>query len=506
VFGSRSFFRLWLAQVVSALGDWLGFIAVTAIAVRIGGSSGGAAVGLVLSARLIPGFFFGSLAGVVVDRLDRKKVMVACDIGRGAVLALLPFVTQVWELFIISLLLEVMTLMWSPAKEASVPNLVPQSFLSNANSLSLVAAYATFPLASVVYYVLTKVAENLSHYSALQALHASRPDTVAIWFDVGTFFLSAIMISTLALPARARAPREGDGGIDLAATWRELKEGWQFIRQSPLVRAVILGLATGLIGGGMVVPLGPIFSRDVLKAGSSGFGLLLTGLGMGVAFGIVVVSVVQRRLPHERAFVMAVAAAGGFLLAAASMSVLGLAAVFVGGLGVCAGAVYVLGFTVLQTNVADEMRGRIFATLYTLVRFCLLLAFTVAPLLAQLLDGIAKDWFNRRLSIGAFHVGLPGVRLTLWLGGLIILGAAALAMRALRGTDTGMEVPAGGADGHTGPPADVLLRSPSPPVQPPSSTEQPGSPAVPAQSPMVEAPSSVVSAPSPPLQAPPPNA
>jgi dTMP kinase len=465
VFGSRSFFRLWLAQVVSGLGDWLGFIAVTAIAVRIGGSSGGAAVGLVLSARLIPGFFFGSLAGVVVDRLDRKKVMVACDVGRGAVLCLLPFVTQVWELFIISLLLEVMTLMWSPAKEASVPNLVPQSFLSTANSWSLVAAYGTFPLASVVYYVLTKVAENLSHYSALQALHASRPDTVAIWFDVGTFFLSAVMISTLALPSPARAAREGDGGIDLAATWREVKEGWQFIRQSPVVRAVILGLATGLIGGGMVVPLGPIFSRDVLKAGSSGFGLLLTGLGMGVAFGIIVLSLVQKRLPHERVFVIALAMAGLCLSAAASMSILGFAAVFVGGLGVCAGAVYVLGFTVLQTNVVDEMRGRIFATLYTLVRLCLLLAFTAAPLLAQLLDGIAKDLFHRRLSVGAFHVGLPGVRLTLWLGGLIILGAAGLAARALRGSPATSH-PAG-TDAAEVPAPDVLLRSPTPPVQAP---------------------------------------
>jgi dTMP kinase len=475
LFGSRSFFRLWLAQVASALGDWLGFIAVTAIAVRLGGSSGGAAVGLVLSARLIPGFFFGSVAGVVVDRLDRKKVMVSCDIGRGAVLALLPFVTHVWELFLISLALEVMTLMWSPAKEASVPNLVPQSFLPTANSLSLVAAYGTFPISSAVFFVLTKVAENLSHYSALQAFQASRPDTVAIWFDVGTFFLSAFMISTLALPARARADSGEGNGIDLAATWRDVKEGWQFIRQSPVVRAVIVGLATGLIGGGMVVPLGPIFSRDVLNAGTSGFGLLLTGLGMGVAFGVLVLSIVQKRLPNERVFVLALAGAGVWLSVAASMSSLVLAAVCVGGLGVCAGAAYVLGFTVLQTSVADEMRGRIFATLYTLVRLCLLLAFTVAPLLAQLLDGIAKDWFNRRLSVGEFHVGLPGVRLTLWLGGLIILGASALAARALQGGEVRTaDVAAGAAgpapgegDGPVGPPADVLLRSPSPPVSSP---------------------------------------
>jgi MFS family permease len=464
LFGSTSFFRLWLAQVVSALGDWLGFIAVTAIAVRIGGSSGGAAVGLVLSARLIPGFFFGSLGGVIVDRLDRKKVMVACDLSRGAVLALLPFVTQIWQLFFISLVLEVLTLMWSPAKEASVPNLVPTAFLSNANSLSLVAAYGTFPLSSTVYYVLTSVAQHLHHYHALDALRASHPDTIAIWFDVGTFFVSALMISTLALPVRARRDDREGHGIDFTQTWRDLKAGWQFIGQSPVVRSVILGLATGLIGGGMVVPLGPIFSRDVLKS-ASGFSLLLTGLGFGVAIGIIAVSVVQRRISHEKAFVSCVAVAGGCLLAAASMSNLALTVIFVGGLGLCAGAVYVLGFTVLQTNVADEMRGRIFATLYTLVRFCLLLAFTVAPLLSQLLDGLSLDLVGRRVAVGSLHVGLPGVRLTLWLGGLIILGAAFLARRSLRSAPgvAGAVTPVP-PDG--GPPLDPLQRSPVAPSPP----------------------------------------
>src|SRR5437764_7442020 len=75
--GSSSFFRLWLAQVVSSLGDWTGLVAILALASRVGGSSPEAAVGVVMSARLIPGFFLGSVGGVLVDRWDRKKVMVA---------------------------------------------------------------------------------------------------------------------------------------------------------------------------------------------------------------------------------------------------------------------------------------------------------------------------------------------------------------------------------------------------------------------------------------------
>jgi dTMP kinase len=414
VFGSPAFFRLWLAQVVSALGDWLGFIAVAAIAARIGGSSPEAAVGLVLSARLIPGFFLAPAAGVLVDRWDRKRVMVVCDIGRGAVLATLPFVDTIPGLFFASLLLEVLTLLWSPAKEATLPNLVRPEALANANSLSLVAAYGTFPLASALFALLAKVAEWLGRYEASDTLRVSQ-ETIAIWVDVGTFFVSALLIATLPLPRNGR--RKGKGGIDFRQTFRELADGWKFIGQNPVVRAVIFGIATGLVGGGMLVPLGPVMSRDVFGAGSAGFGLLLTALGTGVAVGIVGLSVVQRFVPHEKLFLLAMPAAGLCIIGGASMSSITPALVFVTVLGFCAGVVYILGFTILQTNVEDEFRGRIFASLYTLIRFCLLAAFTTAPVLASILDRWT-EW--------------NGTRLTLFVGGGIILVAAVLARFSLR--------------------------------------------------------------------------
>lgn len=414
LFGSHAFFRLWVAQVVSALGDWIGFVAVAAIAARIGGSSPEAAVGVVLSARLIPGFFLAPAAGVLVDRWDRKRVMVMCDIGRGLVMATLPFVDTIAGLFFVSLLLEVLTLMWSPAKEASVPNLVRPEFLANANSLSLVAAYGTFPVASALFAGLAKVAERLGEYDALDALRVSQ-ESIAIYVDVVTFFVSALLIATLALPRpeRVRSSRR----FEFRQTFRELAEGWRFIGQNPVVRSVIVGLATGLIGGGMVVPLGTVMSTEVFGAGPAGFGLLLTALGTGVAVGIVGLSIVQSRLPHETVFVGALVGAGICIIGGASMSSITPALAFVALLGLCAGAVYVLGFTILQTNVENELRGRIFATLYTLVRFCLLAAFAIAPMLSSLLD---------RLS------DIEGARLTLWFGGAIILMAALLARVSLR--------------------------------------------------------------------------
>ena len=99
-------------------------------------------------------------------------------------------------------------------------------------------------------------------------------------------------------------------------------------------------------------------------------------------------------------------------------------------MGVCAGAVYVLGFTILQENVEDELRGRIFAALYTLSRLCLLISLSLAPLLAGLLDNLSKRLLDRRIDLLGLTVELPGVRLTLWLGAAIILVAGTLALRS----------------------------------------------------------------------------
>lgn len=431
LFGSDDFFRLWLAQVVSALGDWIGFVAIVAIATRVGGDSPAAAVSLVMSARMIPGFFLAPVAGVLVDRWDRKKVMVACDLARAGVLLTLPFIDHVWTLVLASLALEVATLLWSPAKEASVPNLVPATHLATANSLSIVAAYGTFPIATLLFAFLAKVATWLGNIDSLDFLKIDQ-EMVAVYLDVLTFCLSAVLISTLTLQHRAKRADGERVRFDFYATLRELREGWRFMFINPTVRAVMVGIGTGLIGGGMVVPLGDLFSRRVLGGGSAGFGLLLTGMGFGMAGGVLLVTTMQKRLPKARVFCWSVLVAGVAILCAASMSSVPLAVAFVALLGVCAGSVYVLGFTILHETVADEMRGRIFSALYTLVRFCLLLSFAVGPLLAETLGRLSSQLVDSDVSFGWWEIALPGERLALWLAGLVILGAGLLAFTSLR--------------------------------------------------------------------------
>jgi dTMP kinase len=234
---------------------------------------------------------------------------------------------------------------------------------------------------------------------------------------------------------RAKKKENGDNGkrIDFAQTFRELKEGWQFIFVNPVVRSVNLGLATGLIGGGMVVPLGSIFARDILGAGAAGYGVFITSLGFGVATGVVLLSVTQKKLPLVRMFELSIFGAGGTLIFSASMSTLSLTIIGVFLLGICGGAVYVVGFTLLHENVDDELRGRIFSALYTIVRLCLLIAFALGPFLSELLDRLSNRLFtDRTVSLLGRDLFVPGERITLWLAGGIILIAGMVVYWSLR--------------------------------------------------------------------------
>ncbi len=423
VFGSPGFLRLWIAQVVSAFGDWIGFLAIIEIARRIGGDQPGSAIALVMIARVLPGFFLASVGGIIVDRVNRKQLLIVCDVLRAGVLLVIPFVERVWGLVLPSLVLELATSLWGPAKEAIVPNLVPKEQLTAANSLSLVAAYGTFPLAAGAFIGLAKFAEFLGGSSAGQV-------EWALALDALTFLVAAGLIATLPLMTRHREKKKSNS-IDFAQGVRELREGWTFIAISPQVRAVLVGLATGMIGGGMLIPLGAVYNDVVLKAGNAGFGTILVTLGLGVAVGVSVLSALQRRLDKEHGFIGAVFGAGICLLLAVSTAntFLNLAGVFA--MGICAGSVYVLGFTLLHEHVEEQLRGRVFSALYTLVRFCLLLSITVGGFLSDGFNWLFDVLFDNELAVGSWAMALPGVRGALWLASIFMLLASGLAWVSL---------------------------------------------------------------------------
>jgi dTMP kinase len=426
VFRTPGFSRLFGAQVISSLGDWTGLFAIIAIANNV--STSGTGIGLVMVARMLPGFVLAPVGGVLLDRWNRKVVMVSCDIGRAGLLLLLPFWDNLIGLIVISFLIEVLTLMWGPAKDASVPNVVkdPEQ-LASANSLGLFAAYGTFPVGAAFFALLAGVSKWLGDIHYLGRFR--QQGLLPIWIDALTFLVSALLISGLRLDEGVRGTIKR---VSASQTWRDIVDGLQFMRSNPLVRGVMVGLAGGLLGGGMIVPLGSPYARDVLGGGSSAFGLLLTSLGVGAAIGVGALLMLQRRLPREAVFTMAVVATGGAIIGAGAVSSLTPAIFLVALVGAAAGCAYVTGFTVMQERVSDDMRGRIFSTLYTVVRLCLLLSLTLGPFVSSGLGSLSNAITNGSVQLGSIHLSLPGPRLAMWFGGFITILSGFAARRRMR--------------------------------------------------------------------------
>ncbi|MBM3674225.1 MAG: MFS transporter [Actinobacteria bacterium] len=427
LFGTRPFFKLWLAQVFSSLGDWVGLFAILIITARVSDNSA-VALSLVMAARMVPGFFLATIGGVIVDRFDRRKVMVVCDVGRAGIISLLPFVNTLGVLIAVSFCIEMLTLLWGPAKDASVPHFVQEENLARANTLSLAASYGTFPVGALIFSVLAVVATWLGGFDALSSLLVDR-EVIALWFDAVTYVVSAIIVLGLPIAGPDRGLRRK---LEWMSTFSEIKEGFAFIRHDRFTRAVIVGLGGGIIGAGAMVPLGAVFAREILGSDAQ-FGVLLMALGVGASIGLLSLLAFQSRLPKDAVFAWAVMGVGVFLALAAAANVGGLAGLMIAAVGACAGSAYVTGFTLIQETVSDELRGRTFATLYTVVRLCLLLSLTVAPLSADLYEwlfGLVDS--DRHITFGGFDYGFPGVRWALWAGAGITVLSGLYARHELR--------------------------------------------------------------------------
>lgn len=446
VFVSDEYFALWVAQVISATGDWVGFFAITALATSISGQPE-AATALVLTARVAPSFFLAPFMGVLVDRFDRKLLMRMSDIARAMVFVALPFVHTLWGLIFASLLLEIFTLLWSPAKEAMTPALVPRERLTTANSLSLLAAYGTMPFAGIVQYLLKQGNDALAGVSWLEPLQFGRSlgatQALAFYFDALTFLTTAFIvwrfIHTSGTPVGAPEQIHGDdepGRSGIRQAFSDIRDGWRLIFGHPILRAVNLGLACGLVGGAMLVPLGATFAQKVL-GDPNAYSLFITALGFGVAVGVALLTALQQRLRKARVFVLMLLFCGISLGFAVSVSTFWLCAVGVFGLGLGAGSVYVLGFTLIGEHSDDDLRGRVFATLLTLVRMCVLLALLIGPALSAVIDPLMRSLVGTTNGVATatilgVDVMVPGVRITLWLAAAVIIVAAGLAGRSMK--------------------------------------------------------------------------
>src|SRR5439155_24549672 len=323
--------------------------------------------------RLLPSVLFGPLAGVFADRFDRRKLMVGADLGRGAMYASMPFMPGLWAIFLLSFLIECLSLLWTPAKDASIPNLVPRRQLSNANSVWLITFFVTLPLGASIYTLVAGASNGIGAHVRYFGLH---PQFLALWLDAFTFFFSARMVWGLDLHQNRVARLRGgaEDKLNFNSIVREAKGGYRFLAAHPMIRAMTVGIVIAFAGVGAVISLGPVFAQYSLNAGSTGFGILITAFGIGMGTGMGLMNSLARLLEKEKLFVVAMLGTAGCAVVVAAMPTLGLAALFTVPMGVGTGLTWVTGYTMLQENVTDEYRGRTFATLTISARMALFAA------------------------------------------------------------------------------------------------------------------------------------
>jgi dTMP kinase len=421
----RDFRKLWLSMSLSSFGDWLGLLAITATATTLvdGYMASNLALSGVLLFRLLPALVLGPLAGVFADRFDRRKTMVLTDVFRFGLFASIPLVDNLIWLFIAQFLIEVVSLFWTPAKDAAVPNMLRRDQLEPANQLSLITTYGITPvLAGGVYAMLNTSGGRLS-----QLLPGLDQIALALYLNALTFLVAALVIWNLPSisgrrAARPEAPQESFLG--------SLKAGFSFAGHTRLVRGLILGITGAFAAAGAIIATGQ-FYVTALGGGQAAYGLLFGAVFVGLGLGIGLGPSIAHDLARERIFGVAIVGAGIAVLLMSWIATLWVALLLVVLMGFFAGIAYLAGFTLLGTEVDDAIRGRTFAIVQSLVRASLILSLATVPI------GVGVIGQNQ-VDVGVLTLAVTGERVMLFVAGLLAVGVGVVAYRQM---DDGRPVP-----------------------------------------------------------------
>ena len=354
----RDFRLLWLARSVSQLGTWLLVVAAPAYVFELTGSV--AATGLTLAAEFLPPLLLGPFAGVLVDRWDRRRAMIAADVLRAVAVALLLLVRDPQDLWLVYAALfaeNVGAVVFRPAAQAHTPAVVGTgSALSSANALNGVTDGAVRLIAAPLG-------------GALFAVIGFAP---LVWVDAATYVGSAILVvMTARLPVtrkRDRPPR--------------IREGLEFIRRSPTVRALLLVstvfLAANACLSALLIPYG-----ITVLGGSAQIGLVISALGVGFLIGAPVMRALVDRLTPGHLLGASLAVTGVGFVGLFTSSGLPLALAMAVVIGVAGSVTLGATQTTLQRATPDEVLGRTGAAMFTAEAAATLFGALAGPALAE---------------------------------------------------------------------------------------------------------------------------
>jgi dTMP kinase len=337
-------------------------------------------------------------------------LMVVADVIRFALYVSIPIVGNYFWLYTATILVECVSLFWSPAKDATVPNLVPKEKLESANQVSLFAAYGTAPIAAGLFAILALLSSAIA--SAFPSFKGTSID-IALYINALSFAFSAWTIFHLhEIPKRHEANKKADSSVG-----KSLIEGYKAVSSSKIIRGLIVGMIGAFIAAGAVIGLARTFVGD-LGGGDAGYGVLFgsvfTGLAIGIAFGPRIFAQFSRR----RLFGASLTVAGSFLVLLAAIPNFTLAVFIVIILGAFSGVCWVTGFTMLGLEVHDDVRGRTFAFMQSIIRVTLVAVLAISPIIAAYIG-------EYRIKVRNTEVAYNGAAITLLIAGLfaILIGA-----------------------------------------------------------------------------------
>jgi len=323
---------------LSTLGSSIGTLfAAIALAIDVKDrTNSGLWVGAVLIVEFLPTIFVGLTLGPLLDRLDRRSLMVGADLLRAAVFCALPFTSSVAGIVGLALVAGLATGFFRPAVYAGVPNLVPEDQLPEANALLQTVENVSWAIGPVLGGILTAAAGP----------HA------AYWINAVSFLVSALLV--------ARIPKrllQSETALS-RGHWRDLADGFVTVLRSRPLIAVLVGWGIASLGTGAISLSEVFLAKNTLHAGDFGYGLLYGGIGTGLVIGSWWSSSVVARLGTKRAYTGALLLmAIGFGAGAAAPNIwVAAVCVVVGGIG--DGVAIVCNALLVQRGAADQMRGR----------------------------------------------------------------------------------------------------------------------------------------------------
>ena len=432
VLAIRPFRRLWLVTYLCSVGDWLSLLALTGLVSEMMHSYQwqSFALSLVVLTQLLPGILFAPIGGVLADKFDRRKVMVVCDVTRGSLFISIALIgSPVW-LFVANFLVGCCAMLWIPAKESAVPNLLRRpDQVESANQLGLVMTYG---ISTISGFGLYSLIAGLPTYLNLQGGDLEfRIATIAVIINGLLYFTSAGLIATRLPELSGRAStRKKEVEADRPGFVAMFRDGIRFAAATPLVRGLVIGMIGAFAAAGVVIATAKLYAESLL-GGASTFGLLFVAVFLGLALGMATAPRLARRLAYNRLFGVTIVGAGITLVLVALAPHLWIALLMVALVGACAGVAFLTGLTIVGSQVEDEMRGRTVALIQSLLKIVLFGASAGAPLLVALLQ-------KRQVSVFGHPMEVDATR-PVMLGGAVI--AIVLGLVAYRQMDDRREEP-----------------------------------------------------------------